>query len=382
MRRVRVLDYQLTDGPRQTGISSGDIAVVCQSINAAQERLRYDQVFGDEGPPGSFAEVAISVPRNNPYITCPRGVDGLSAIDVCKHPIPLSNQFAEYLLFGTGHMPKCDRWNGLAQRWRGQAGFTRNYSPTFSDLSGGPKRIMIVPENVEDAVPNPQSRQTARVLVQGLCNGVPVVTVEAGRTVPGEYVLVTQPYAMTQNAFDPPALTGIQKDVTLGNIQVWQADPTYGTAEIISVMEPSETTGWHRRYYIDRLPPGCCPFQRICPPSPVTGIAPSPPCPLPPPIQNEFVEVTALARLEMIPVSQPEDWLFIQSIEALKLECMAGYMYGIQDAGSKQQAAEYHKRAVQILIGQSYAEEGKNAVAANVAPFGRTGWGRVNLAMR
>jgi hypothetical protein len=80
-------------------------------------------------------------------------------------------------------------------------------------------------------------------------------------------------------------------------------------------------------------------------------------------------------------VAVSTDYLLIQSVEALKLECMAGYMLGMQDAGSKAQAAAYHKSAVSLLIGQSYVEEGKNNVAVNMAIFGRRGWDGVRLGM-
>jgi hypothetical protein len=379
-QRLRLLDYRLRGNPQQVGVSPGNIVGCAEVVNAAQERLRYDQAFGDEGPAGSYAEVAISVHRDNPYLTCPRGIASLIAIDVCKRPVPLSNQFQEYLEFGTGRMPKCDRWNGLVGAWRQRGGYTRNFSATFSDLTGGPQRILIVPENVEDCVPNPKTKAVPRVLVQGLCNGIPVVTQDGPNTVNGEFVTMTQPYAITNNVFDPPSLTGIQKDVTLGNIQVWQSDPWWGTAEIISVMEPGETTGWYRRYYLNGLPPGCCGYRRGCiSPNPPENLLQNPPCGQPSPL--DLVQVTALARMDLVPVVYDTDYLLIQSLEALKQEVMAGFMYGMQDAESKGQAAQYHQRAIQILIGQSYVEEGKNSVASNVAIFGDSGWDNVRLTM-
>lgn len=374
-QRIRLRDYRLSDGPRMIGVAQGDIVGCASAVNAAQERLRFDVAFGDEGPPGSWAEVAISVPRDNPYITCPRGVASLAAIDVCGHPIPLKNQFSEYLEFGTGRLPKTGRWGELGRRWGQTSGHTRNYAATFSDLSGGPQQIMVIAENNEDCVPNPLTGAVPRVLVQGTCNGMPVTTLDGPNTVQGEFVTITQPYVLTNNNFDQ--LTGIQKDVTIGNIQIWQSDPWWGSAEILSVMEPTETTGWYRRYYINGLPPGCCRYNRACK---LPGlIFPPPPCPRP--SRQDFVEVTALARLELIPATVDSDYLLIQSVEALKLECMAGYMYGMQDAASKQQAAAYHRQAIQILIGQSYVEEGKNNVSANLAIFGHAGWDRVNLSM-
>jgi hypothetical protein len=113
----------------------------------------------------------------------------------------------------------------------------------------------------------------------------------------------------------------------------------------------------------------------------VTGVTPSPPCPSFTPSNLDFVQVTALARLELVPAVVDTDYLLIQSLEALKLECMAGYMYGMQDEGSKKQAELYHRRAVKILIGQSYLQEGKNNVAANVSLFGDVGWDRQRIGM-
>jgi hypothetical protein len=303
-------------------------------------------------------------------------VISLSAIDVCNHPIPLQNQFYEYLEFGTGRMPKRERWSKLGRFWRRAGGYARNYAATFTDLMDGPQQIMVIPENLEDCVANPKTNAVPRVLIQGTINGVPVTTQDGLNTVQGEFVLVTQPFAITTNKFDQ--ITGIQKDVTLGNIQIWQTDPWWNVGEILSVMEPTETTGWYRRYYIHDLPSGCCGHKRCCRPGTESPVS-IPPCPRPNP--HDFVQVNALSRLDLIPVVSDTDYLLIQSLEALKLECMAGYMYGLQDSGSKQQASVYHRQAVEILIGQSYTADGKNNVAANLAPFGNSNWERVNLGM-
>ena len=378
-RRIRLLDFRLSDGPHQAGVSSGDIVGCSRIVNAAQERLLYDEAAGDSGWIGGWTEVAISVPRTNPYITCPRGFSRLEAIDVCGRPIPLHNQFFEYLEFGTGRLPKCDRWNRRGDWLRNVAGFARNYASTFQDPPPGQNQIMIVPENVLDAAPNPLTGATARVLVQGTCHGVPVGTQDGPNTVPGEFLTITQPYALTVNSFD--SITGLQKDQTLGNIQILATDPNWGSSEIISVMEPTELVANYRRYYLNGLPPNCCPYRRNRRIAPSGTPLPTIGCP-PPQIPMDLVEVTALAKLELIPVHADPDYLLIQSLEALKLECMAGYMYGMQDSDSKTQAAAYHAQAIKILIGQSYAEEGKTDIAMNFAPFGRADWDRVNLSMQ
>jgi hypothetical protein len=336
------------------------------------ERLLFDPRTSEEGWIGGWAEMAFLASKENPYITTPRGVAGLLAIDGCQRPIPLSNQFQEYLEFGDGRMPKNDRWSRCGREWN-RRGYTRNYAPTFVDICNPPQQIQIFSVNSADAAPNPLTGAIPRVLLQGLDqNGNVITSQDNGRTVQGEFVTLAVPYAMSVNEYS--FLTGIQKDQTQGEVQIWQSDPIWGTSEILSVMEPTETTGWYRRYYLHNLPGNCCPGFR---PVVVNQQPEQCGCPYP---RKEFVMVTALAKLDLVPVQSAPDYCLIQSKEAITLAAQAVRMSRMDDADSKAQAKAYHDMAIKMLIGQVTHREGKNRVSVQFSPFGRYGWERVGLS--
>ena len=91
--------------------------------------------------------------------------------------------------------------------------------------------------------------------------------------------------------------------------------------------------------------------------------------------------VTAIAKLDLIPVVVPTDYFLTQSLEALVSECQAIRMSKMDDAVSAQKSADYHKKAISLLIGQCVHVYGKNTPSVNFAPFGRARWDRVCLGM-
>jgi hypothetical protein len=342
-------------------------------INSGIERLLYDPRTPEQGWIGGWAEMAFLVSKENPFITCPRHIAELIAIDGCNRPIPLSNQFSEYLVFGDGRFPKMDRWRRNCEGWQRQ-GFTRNYAATFVDISNPPQQIQIFPLNQADTQPNPQTGAVPRVFLGGIdADGNIVTSQDNNQTVQGEFVTLTWPYAMSVNSYS--SLDSIQKDQTQGPVQFWQSDPIWGVAKILSVMEPTETTAWYRRYYIHGLPRHCCPAFR-----PIIVNQQPPQCDCPP--EPQFVMVTGLAKLDLVPAQAQTDYLLIQSKEAVILAAQAVRMSRMDDLGSKQQAKVYHDQAINLLKGMTTHREGKNQVSTNFAPFGRYGWDRVNLSMK
>lgn len=374
MRRLRFNDFLLSEGPQLVGLDKSDLPRCAAIANRADERLLTDRAMGDEGPVGAFAEMAFSVSRENPFITCPRGVARLEAIDICQRPVPLHNQFFEYLEFGNGRMPKMDRWGRC--HWGHAAGYERNFACTMTDISNPPQQIQIFPKDQADTIPNPKTGAIPRVLLQGLDeNGAIVTSIDGNCPVPvqGEFVTLAWPYALSVNSYS--TLTGVQKDFTQGAVELWQSDPIWGMADILSTMEPTETTGWYRRYYINNVPRSCCSSFR---PIIVNKQPPSCDCPHP---KKEWVMVTAIAKLDLVPVVVPTDYFVIQSLEALISECQSIRMSRMDDTASAQKSADYHQKAIKLLLGQCQHVYGKNTPASNFAPFGRYGWERVNLGM-
>lgn len=374
MQRLRLNDAILSELPQILGLVQRDTPRIAQAVNRAQERLLYCEEANEESWTGTWSEMAFSVDRKHPYITCPRGVSRLEAIDACQRPIPLRNQFSEYLLFGTGRLPKMGRWNSLCHnRWH-SSGQARNYTPTFTDIDPPNQQIQIFALNTADTQKNPQTGAIPRVLLQGRdSNGNIITSMDGNNLVQGEFVTLASPYALSVNTFS--TIDGIQKDVTQGEVQIFQSDPIWGMAEILVTMEPTETTAWYRRYQIVGIPPGCCPTFR----SIVVNKQP-PTCDCPYPIK-EYVQVTALAKLDLIPAVVPTDYLLIQSLEAIIAECQSIRMSKMDDAESRTQTAIFHKQAIAILRGQGIDREGKNNASVSYAPFGNADLRRLNIGM-
>lgn len=359
MQRNRLLDFRLSRGPEICGITRSNVGACAAILNAAQQNLVFAKECGNEGWNGAWAEMVFSVSREQPYITCPRGVARIEAIDVCDRPVPLHNQFFEYMRFGNGRMSHDDRWRG---RCDGTSVYSRNNAVTFTDLNGGPQNIQIFAVNPAD-VGTPNTPAARRVLLQGLDqNGATIYSMDGPNRIEGEFVTLQSPYAMSVNTFR--TLTGIQKDITQGPVQVFQSDPTWGIAEIILTMEPSETTAWYRRYYMKDIPRGCCPVVR-----PVWVNNPPPECGCSAP--KPFVLVTALVKLDLIPVVTDTDYCLIQNLEALIEEAQSVKLREGQTASAIEIAKDHHTKAIQLLIGECNHFYGKNQPEVLFKPFGR-----------
>lgn len=353
MQRLRLYDLRLGRLPDRLGLCQGDLPQLCAYINSAQERLLMAKESGDEGWWGTFAEVAYTVSRLNPYITTDRHIARLEMIDVCSKPVPLNNQFYEYLQFGAGRQRKhwqhsggfCGFWGNNVET------YSRNNVVTFHDLLPTPQTIRIYGTDPAD------TDGTHRVLLQGLdANGQVVYSQDGFNQVTGIFVTLDTPFV--DSPFPFSRLTGIQKDLTTGQVQFFQVDPTTGAQNDLHSMEPSELTASYRRYYLNRLPLNCCHGGPVnpCQP-PATGVPTT-------------VQVTAMAKLELIPVLVDTDYTLIQSAEAIINECEAIRYEGMDNANAHQMADRKHKKAIQLLIGQMTHYLGKDSPAVSFHPFG------------
>lgn len=338
-KRLRLYDVRLSRMPGAVGLCQADVIGLSRYCNSAQQRLLYCREAGDEGWWGTFAEIVFNVSKDKPYITLPRTVARLEFVDVCNQPVAVQNQFYEYLQFGNGRLPK---------QFRSRLGscdamtLSRNNTATFVDLTNGPQIVRLYPTDATDI--------GKRVLVQGLdANNNPIYSQDGFNQVLGVFLTLAFPFVDAPMTFNH--ITGIQKDITNGNVRVMQADPTSGDEILLSTLEPGEQTAWYRRYYLDSLPCGCCPV-------PVSVS----PCPQ--------VQVTAIAKLEPLPVRVDTDYLLIQNLEALIEEAQA-VRYSEMDTGeAKQMSHDRHQQAVRFLNGELTHYLGKDTPAVNFAPFG------------
>ena len=322
-QRLRLYDIRVSRLPSLVGLCAEDIPGLAGFTNTSQRRLVYAKEAGEEGWYGTWAEMAFNVSHASPYITCPRGVARIEAIVVCNQTIPINNQFYEYLQFGNGRMPR--RHTG-----RLTEAYQRNNAVTFVDMAPASQNIVAYPTDSADVV--------KRVFIQGIdVNGKSVYSQDGTHRVEGIFLTLSAPFVSTPMAFN--TLTGIQKDITAGPVQFFQSDPITGVQKLLLTMEAGETTAWYRRYYLDRLHP-------------------------------QTTQVTALAKLELVPVAVDTDYCLIQNLEAILEESQAIRLSEIDSLTAKQQAGERHMQAIRLLNGELTHYMGKDSPAVSVAPFG------------
>lgn len=357
--RIRLIDFRNSNAAQNIGLCYGDVGRIGREVTEAQRRLIACKEAGDEGWFGSWAEIAFTLTQTAPYYTAPRNIARLEKVDLCNRPIPLYNQFTEYLRFGNGRMPKQFPWC----RWAYRAAYTRNSVPTWTDLSPAPQLIAAIASDITDIESN------ARVFLQGLDNnGVALYSQDSGVRVDGIFMTLQSP--MVISPLQLSLITGIQKDVTNGPVQFVQLDPTSGAQVTLLTMDANETTANYRRYYFDNLPFSCCP-------QPVSGSSSSS-TPTP-------VTITALAKMEPLPLQVDTDYFTLMGegvIEAISDECQSVRYSRMDSTSAKEMAAERHKSAVQILQGILYHYLGKNDPAVQFKPFGSASLRRVKVGMQ
>lgn len=352
MLRTRLWDFRLSRLPALIGKCPDDRPYIADAVNTAQRRLLYCKEAGEESWWGTWAEIAFNVSRAQPYITLPREIARLEAVNVCDRPVAVQNQFFEYLEFGNGRLPK--RFAQTSCCSSPTLVVSRNNRPTFVDLSDPPQFITIFPSDNLDVGKS--------VIIQGTdSSDNTVYSQEFANRIQGIKVTLSLPFVTTPMPFN--TITGIQKDLTNGAVQIMQTDPDTGDQVLLVTMQPSETTGWYRRYYLDQLPCGCCP-----PPSvPASSCA--------------DIQVTAIAKLELVPVMVDTDYTLIQNMEAIIHEAEGVRYSTIDTSEAKQLAAYHHREAVNLLNGELTHYLGRDNPPVGFAPFGSARLERVRIGM-
>jgi hypothetical protein len=356
MQRLRLYDMRMSDLPEAVGLCVGDVQGLARVCNDAETNLLHCKEVSEDGWWGTFAEIEFTVSRHTPHVVLPREVARLEHIDVCGRPVQVNNQFWEYLQFGNGRARR-HGFDGLGHRHRHflpTMAYSRNNAVTQIEMAPTPQIISVYITNPADV--------GKRILLQGQDNtGATIYSLDVLTNVTGVFMPFVLPFATAPMQFS--RLTGIQKDVTAGQVQIFQVDPVTGAQTLLLTMEPSEQTAWYRRYFLDPLPFNCC-HQPVIP------------------FALNQVRCTAIAMLEHVDVAVDTDYLLIQERMALIREAQANRMAKNDDAQSQAQAREYHLQAVRLLIGQTSRYLGIEQPAIQFRPFGnatlaRAGVGRL-----
>lgn len=331
-QRLRLYDYRVSRGPALMGRCQGDLPLIADDVNTFQRRLLYCKEAGDEGFHGTWAEVVFNVSKTDPYLTLPREIGRLEAVNICSRTIPIQNQFYEYLQFGNGSMPKTfPACAGLMQA------YSRNNAVTFTDLSKPPQLLRFYSDALDAG---------RRIMVSGLdANNNTIYTQDGQNRVQGVFTALVAPFVTDTYQFNK--ITGIQKDTTAMPVQVYQVDPVTGDEVLLLTMEPGETTAWYRRYRIDPIRLACC-----CNSTETT------------------IQISAMAKLELIPARVDTDWLLFQNLEALIEEGQSTRLSEMDTPAAKQMSRERHQAAVAMLNGELTHVYGTDSPAVGFFPFG------------
>lgn len=337
MTRFTVADVLASRLPAAVGKCSTDVAGVCAIINSATMRLLWAVETGDSSWWGCWSELAYNLTQANPYFVLPRGYSGVIGIDVCSYPIALHNAQWEFLRFGFGKLPKST--SCAPNRCAPLEALDRGTVPT--QLPG------VVPNNKLRVYLSDSGDVGKRVLLQyNDANGIPIRTLDGVVEVLGEFVTLTAPFVDASSEYS--LVTGVQKDPTLANVSIYTVDMTTGDQSLISTMEPSETIGDYRKFFVSGLPKNCCNV---------------------PVVTAGTTQVQVLAKRDFVPVSVVTDYLVIGNIEALTREAQAIRYSEMDSSNAKQMEANEHRMAVRLLQGQLVANEGKLNPAISFKPF-------------
>jgi hypothetical protein len=336
IQRLRLADFMVSRGPTAVGYCNADVAPVGQVVNEAQQRLLF--AGGETGWYGSWWKMVFNLTQDDPYITAPREVARLINMDVCRTPIRIQNEFYEFLEAGIGLQP-------LSPSCRGQLCATMEAHERGSvisqrDLTPGNKKLRVVITDPADV--------GRTCIVQGKDqNGSTIYGQNGTDQILGTVLDLTLPFVDTPTEI--AEWDGFQKDFTIGPVSVYEVDFVTGDQVLLATYAPNELVPSYRRYLVNGLPQWCCK-----PTDPTTGI----------------VQVTAMAKLEFVPVQVPEDYLLIQNIPALIEEVQAVRYDGMDTDEAKKLSEYHHARAIRYLNGQLEHYYGKLRPAIQFSPFG------------
>lgn len=339
MNRPRLIDFRSSGGPNAIGVCATDITSIAAAVNEAQERLMNDPLTPDEGWFGSWVKMAFTVSRSEPTIITPAEVSRVIVLDVCKHPVRISNQFFEFLEFGRGYSPSgCSITSGPCGPMQA---FDRETVVTTTPLLSTPQYVRAYASN-----PNDVGRSA---LIQGTdSNGTTVRFVDAGTGFAGlgEGMTLSSPFTDTASLWTE--ITGVQKQKTFGDVEFFQVDPSTGVETPLLTMGPGEQTSLYRKMYVNGLPSNCC---NNC-------------------TTSSQLQVLAMCRLDFVPATTDTDYLRIMSIPALIDECMSIRFGRMDTPGAQQLSQAKHASALRLLFGQLDSREGKYQPAIQRHIFG------------
>lgn len=327
------------------GLCSGDIPRIASYANQATWELML--AAPETGWADGWDKIVLQLPCSDNYLTLPPQYARLINIAVCRTGLPIFNNFYEVLEAGIGVQSPCaGRWGcGI------QAAFERTNVPTAIDLPASNQYLRVYITDARDV--------NKRILFLDARDsaGNGIYSTDIGNQINGFPLVFAQPF--TTSAFIVTSFTAIQKDVTYGDVVLKAVDATTGVETFLARYTPQQTNPVFRRYYLQAGCPWTTDVSSTTPPT---------------------RQVTAMAKLEYHPVSEPTDLLLISNMPALKAKCEGIRFSEMDNPTALQMAAAKHAGAIRLLNKELAVYHGI-APAVNVAPFGTARLERVNVGM-
>lgn len=318
------------------GMCQDNIPGIANAANEVTERLINE--FGEWGVWGCWDKVAFTVSRLNPYITLPFQYARAIGFDFCKFPVRIQNQFLEVLDAGIGLRGPTNCGDCCAPI----EAYDRANFPTMVDLTPANQLIRVYPTDPSDVG---KSVMFSNALDQ---NGNGIYSNSATGRVNGFILTLAEPFTTT--AYVVTSFKQLEKDITNNDVILTQVDATTGAEVTLSRYAPSETNPAYRRYYLSNLPNTCCNVAQ-----PVPGL----------------VTLTAMLKVEYMPVYVDSDPLLISNIPALVEEAQAVNYSSMDSPNAAAQEAKHHKKAVKLLqMELEHYLGSRDMPAVSFSPFG------------
>lgn len=290
---------------------------------------------------------------NADCITWPNDVATVEGINLFHHGIVLRNMWYE---FG----------EAIRAPWRCNCAdiaysFDRPSAPQNRNFPYTQQYIRLYPSVAADA--------GETVILQGFdSNGLPIRTLVDEDYIDGEQVTLESPFITSTFLFTGAGLSGAQKPITKGRIDVYAVDSVTGDEALIATWDPYDENPSFRRSYIPRgscttsscITTACCTPNNGCDPLPAETC-----------VGNTF---EAIVRVEYRPSLVDSDWLLISNREAVKCGMKALVK---EDQNQYSEAEIEWARAKSILRNELDKYDPPQEILINPRPMGTATLNRV-----
>lgn len=276
----------------------------------------------------------------NNCITWGPRVGAVLAMNACSQHIPVWNNWAEFVPMD-GHDYAC------ACRCRYAKGLINDgTTPVFNQIECAEGRyIRVYPTQPTDV--------GRTVTLYGVDTNGQTIRSERddGTFQDGIVLLIATPYASTQIQFR--RVTKVLKEVTDGPIRLYQYDSTTGLLQDMAYYEAWETAPNYRHTFLNANRRGIC-----------YGC------------NDGLKQITALVKLEFVPVVNDDDTVLIENLDALKLAMQAVKMADSYTFEEREKAILLAVREMNLDLANRFPLD---QIPASVNPFGTARLSRAGI---